>query len=309
MAVATFNAVDFVVESALAESGRRAKNARVPASALAGVAKNAGPVSAREWTSEEDAFLRANLGYMTDAEIAKALGRTAVGVHIHWDRDMNLGGPSKAADIITANLAAEVLGVDAHKLTCWCDAGLIKFRFMAGKRKIRLIDRVAFRRWVLNPMNWVYFDINRIQDEELKRMALKRAQRWGDEWWSTTQVAKYHGVEVGDVKRYLKFATITGYRLPVSLGGRHQDRKWSYWRILKSEATRPDLKFIRRGDDQSSFTARGDAWILKAVAQKIPLSVIGRMMGGRKTKGYTGTTILYRWRKLTGKQNTPSRKP
>ena len=108
---------------------------------------------ARRWTPAEDAFLRENLGKLTDAEIGQKLGRSAIGVHIRWDRELGLPGPSKAEDVLTAHKAAKLLGVDGHKTAGWVDMGLIPGRLMAGGRNIRLIDRTLFRRWVLNPMN------------------------------------------------------------------------------------------------------------------------------------------------------------
>jgi hypothetical protein len=233
----------------------------------------------RSWTQEEDQFLRANLGWMTDAEIAEALGRTPTAVHLRWDRDLQLCGPSKAPGVITAHKAAELLGIDGHKIAHWVDMGLIPGRLMAGGRKIRLIQRAAWRRWVLNPMNWVYFDPDQVQDTELKRMLAKRAKRWGDEWWTTRQVADHLGGDTSDVKRYIKLGRIRSFRLPVSLGGRHEERKWSNHFVLKSEATRPDLKFLRRGDNLTNLTPRGQAWMKKALRMGLNATEIGRTMG------------------------------
>lgn len=232
----------------------------------------------RLWTEAEDAFIRENLGWMTDEEMGAALGRSAQAVHLRWDREMRLPGPSKAQDVITAHKAAAVLGIDAHKVVHWVDMGLIAGRIMAGGRVIRLIQRETFRRWVLNPMNWVYFDIHKVQDVELKRMIGKRAKRWGDEWWTTRQVADYHGVETGDVKRYIYLGRISSVRLPISLGGRARERAWSNHFVLKSEATRADLRFVRRGDDMSTLTPRGLAWLKKALRMGWSAERIGRSM-------------------------------
>lgn len=220
---------------------------------------------ARRWTPEEDAFLRENLGYLTDAEIGQRLGRSAVGVHIRWDRELALPGPSKDPGVITAHQAALVLGIDGHKTAGWVDMGLLPGRVMAGGRNIRLIDRTLFRRWVLNPMNWVYFDARKVTDPELKRMLKKRAKRWGDEWWSTRQVADYHGVDPKDVERYIKHGKLESFRLPHSLGGREWDRKWSNHFVRKSHAIA--VEFYKRGKGnfpRSQFTPAADAWILKA---------------------------------------------
>ncbi len=265
------------------------------------------------WTPGEDAFLRQNLGWLTDDEIGQALGRTGVAVHIRWDRELGLPGPSKAPDVITAQGAAAVLGVDAHAVAFWVDMGLLPGRLMAGKRKIRLIQRVAFRRWVLNPMNWPYFDPSKVTDPELKRMLKKRAQRWGDEWWTTRQVADYHGVTPKDVLRYItKMGKLNSFHLPVSLGGRHVNRAWSYHFILKSEAMRVTFHKMGRGvfdDYRSPFTPAADRWLLKARDElDMTFVAIGRTMkiGTEKYNKKTGSAcsnhmISHRYRQLKKK--------
>src|SRR5574343_819240 len=172
------------------------------------------------WTPAEDQFVRENLGYMTDEEMGQYLGRTAIAVHLRWDRDLELGGPSKAPDVYTAHHAAMILGLDGHKTAHWVDQGLIPGRIMAGGRRIRLIDRQAFRRWVLNPMNWVYFNPKTVRDPELKRMLAKRAKRWKDDWWSTRRAADYHENTTTEIKRYIQRRELPSFHLPVSLGGR-----------------------------------------------------------------------------------------
>lgn len=232
----------------------------------------------RAWSEAEEQFVSENLGWLTDDEMGAYLGRTGVAVHLHWKREMHLPAPSRAPDVIVSDKAAAMLGLDGHKLTHWVDAGLIPGRLMAGGKKIRLIQRETLRRWVLNPMNWVYFDWRGIRDPELRRMCSKRAKRWGDEWWTTRQVADYHGVGTGDVKRYIHLGRIRSYRLPFSLGGRHSDRVWSYHFVLKSEATRKDLRFVHRGEDRSTITPRGKAWLKKALKLGLNATAIARTM-------------------------------
>lgn len=210
--------------------------------AVAGIQRQKAP----NWGKEEEAFLSANLGILTDAQIGERLGRSEIGVHLHWIRDMQLPSPSKAPGVITAHKAARMLGIDSHKIAHWVDKGFIPGRQMAGGTKIRLIEREAFKQWVLNTANWMYFDIGKVQETELKRLLKDAAKRWGDEWWPTPKVAKYHGVGVGDVKRYIKMGRIKATQIRYSYGGRHPDLGWKLWFVLKSEATRRDLKFVVR---------------------------------------------------------------
>jgi hypothetical protein len=246
----------------------------------------------RKWTPEEEAFMIANLGIMSETEIGRALGRTAAAVHIRWSRELDATAPSKDPNVITGNRAAELLGIDVHVIMGWVDMGLMPGRMMAGERKIRLIDRQALRRWVLNPMNWPYFDQARVRDTDLKRMLKKRARRWGDEWWSTRQVADYHGVKTGDVIRYAKLGRIETFRLPVSLGGRYSNRTWSNHFVLRSVAIRMNFTRGTKLNSAIKWTPAADAWILKARDQLGMTFVhIGRTMkvGGEKLCARGGT--------------------
>ncbi|NOS56461.1 MAG: hypothetical protein HOP37_09435 [Cyclobacteriaceae bacterium] len=224
-----------------------------------------------KWTPAEDQFIKDNLGYLTDEEIGKKLGRTAVGVHVHWSRDLHLKGPSKAPGILTAHDIAKILQVDAHKIAHWVDVGFIKGRLMAGGRKIRLIKEKDFYKWALQTNNWIYFDPSKVGDSELAHLINIRAKLWGDEWWSTPKVAKYHRVNTKDVTRLIADGRIRAVQPKWSLGGRHPNQAWKYWFVKKSEATKPSLKFYhRKGVPGHSriFTDSAIAWIVKAIDEK-----------------------------------------
>jgi hypothetical protein len=262
------------------------------------------------WSIQEDNFLRENLGWLTDAEIADELGRSVNAVHIRWSRDLMLPSPSRNPDIFTAHQAAYMLGIDPHKIAHWVDAGLIAGRLMAGGRKIRLIRRVSLMVWVCNPKNWVYFDIHNVQDVHVKRLLKLKAKRWGDEWWSARQAADYHSTDAKEIVRQAKLGRIESYRLPVSLGGRHGDasRKWSNHYFLKSAVVKLEICHgkgcYRKNIKSTKFTARADAWLLKARDELgMTFVEIGRTMkighvslcNGRAR---TNKTIGYRYKTL-----------
>lgn len=260
----------------------------------------------RMWTPEEDDFLRQNLGFLTDEEMGERLGRSEVAVHLRWERDLHLPAPSKNPDYITAHQAARMLGIDGHKIVGWVDHGLIPSRIMAGGRNIRLIKCVHFMMFACSPKNWVWFDPNKVADPKLKRMLKMEQKRWGDEWWSTRQVADHHGADVGDVQRYIKLGYLKSYHLPISLGGRDHNRKWSNHFVLKSEATRKDLIFMKRGKGntlfrKSPFTPAADAFLLKARDEwDLSFIEIGRLMkiGKWTYHNRTNPIIFYHYHEL-----------
>jgi hypothetical protein len=262
----------------------------------------------RRWTPDEDAYLRSHLGYLTDAEMGQALGRTATAVHLRWDRDMGLPGPSKAADVLTARRAAKLLGIDEHKIAHWVDAGLLTGRLMAGARTknhtIRLIDRTLFRHWVLNPMNWVYFDPKKVPDPELRRMLKKRAARWGDEWWTIRQVADYHGVSHKNVQQTIRRGKLRSFHLPISRSGRHWDRAWSNHFVRRSDALAAGFYQGKGNHKPVRFTPAADEWILKAREELgMTFIAIGRTMkiGKWKYRHRTNPIIVYRYRQLVAR--------
>jgi hypothetical protein len=263
-------------------------------------------VKGRTWTEEEDRFLRENIAIMTDAEIGEQLGRSENAVHLRWSRDLQLPSRSKHPDVITALQAARLLGIDGHKTAGWIDMGLLPGRLMPGRQTkfntIRLIDRIAFRRWVLNPMNWVYFDPKKVRDPELKRMCQKRAARWGDAWWTVRQVADYHGVNIKNVEQTIARGKLRSFQPPVALGGRHWDRRWAFHFVLKSDAVAATF-YTGKGSQKkiSRFTPAADVWILKARDELgMTFIGIGRTMkiGKWNYVHRTNPIIAYRYRQL-----------
>lgn len=265
MSLDTMSLIDMAITGTELEHGRRPARISVPVSSLAGVRPAGRKAKALKWSIEQDDFLRRNLGWMDEETIAEVLGRTKIAVHLHWKRDLHLTAPSKAPDVITATRAAEMLGIDAHKIAHWVDIGLIpNGRLMAGHRKIRLIPRLSFMVWACAPKHWVYFDPNKVIDPHLQRLIRLEQKRWGDEWWSTRRVADYHGVDAKVIQHQIKSGRLSGFHLQVSLGGRHPKlRYWSNWFVLKSEVIK--LKIPHRGDGRSKLTPAGKAWIGRAL--------------------------------------------
>jgi hypothetical protein len=253
--------IDQAVTGAQISAGQH-PTGELPSSLFAGANIQERSAKAPEWTRAEEEYLVEHYVTMTDAEIGAVLGRSAIGVHIHREREMNLTGPSKAPGVITVNRAAKMLGLSScHALAYWFDVGLLPGYILPGGNMCRLIRMEEFKRWVCNPANWIYIDIEKIRDERLYRMAHKRLERWGDAWWTTPQVAHYLGVRVADAAGYLKRGRLKGVQAEYSIGGRELDRHWRYWFILRSDALAFTVPTRR---NRSQITPAGEAWILRA---------------------------------------------
>lgn len=254
---------------------------------------------ARSWTDDELEFLTRNLGYMEEMDIAAALGRSQLAVHLRWEKYMDLAAPSKHPDYITGNRIAKLIGCDAHKVCSWIDRGMLPGEILPGLRKIRRVRKTTLLRWLLSPKNWIWYDIERVRDLHIRRLLELKRERWGDEWWNTNQVAEYHRVDVQDVKRYIKLGRIQGVQAP-NLSGR-DNASWAHWFVLRSEATRPDLVFLRgsgSGHELAEWSERCDAFMLLARAVGIPIRNIDLLTGWSAKRVDYRLRILHRTGKI-----------
>jgi hypothetical protein len=282
--------IDLVVTASEVQAGRSIasiqRRTKLPAQAFAKQpAKELKTVAAEKWLPHEDAYLRANLGFQTEQQIADHLGRTLIAVRLRWKRDLHLTAPSKHPDYLTGQQAAILTGLDNHKICHWCDTGLIPHRLVPGDRRIRLIHKTALDLWIISPKNWIYFDWKTLPDPRLRRLCELRAERWGDEWWPTVKVAEYHGVDTKDVQRLIYRGELPAVQTETSLGGRHKDPQWLNWFVLKSDAVK--AVFVRgRGSNKNGEwkpSKRAVAWMKKAWKKGMNYSQICRSMGNPAT--------------------------
>lgn len=252
--------------------------------AVAVLSKGNRPKSGRaaEWSEDDDNFLRVNLGWLSEEEIAQHLGRTVTAVHLRWKRDLKLAAPSKHPDYITAQKIAETVGVDPKAAMRWVDMGLLVGRRLPFKgRTVRSVSRVTFLRWALNPMNWIYFRPERVPDPRLRRTLKLKQERWGDKWLTPGQVARLHHTTHAVVNNKLHRGELQGV-------------KWGNWHILRSEANNPGLRFfLGKGTTGRDWSEAGDAFIILAHAVGLSANAIGQMMGG-----WPGGRVSYRLREL-----------
>ncbi len=196
---------------------------------------------ARRWTAQEDEFLRANLGRLSEKEIAHHLGRTIIGVHIHRNRELHLVSPSKDEKILTAEHVATGLGLDGKSIHRLIDRGIMPGRRLPLNKVIRIVDRLLFLKWLCNPEHWLYFKPDRVGAmrprgkrgftevydfvfwEDARRLVLARNRKRKDEWLTPGEVAKL--LKVPSKSRYINAAIRKGNL---------KATRWGNYRILKS---------------------------------------------------------------------------
>jgi hypothetical protein len=244
------------------------------------------------WKPGEDRFLEQNLGWLSLAEIGEALGRSENAVKLRRRR-LGLPAPSKHPNILTTQKIAEALGVDPKAAMRWVDEGILPGRRLPMERVIRVVRRTTFLRWFINPRNWVYFSHGKnIRDPHLRRLFELKRERWGDEWWSTGQVAEYHGVDHRLVNKYVH----DGKLPPGAIV------KWNNWWILRSAAV--NLRFYTgKGNAPSREWAEGfDAFVALARAVGCSWPVLARSWStGRGQAGFRLKYLGSRIPALTGK--------
>lgn len=227
------------------------------------------------WNKAEEEFVRRHAGYYTDEEIAVVLGRSEQAVKLYRQRHLGIRGASRHPDFLTAHQIATMIGVDGHSVIKLFDRGLLP-GWKLGDRIFRITRRITFFRWAVNPLNWCYFirsvrDTTRITDEHLRRLIERQKERWNDEWWSTGEVAEYYGVHHTDVNRYIH-------------QGKFKAVKWGNNWILRSEATRPGIKFYkgkeayREVQIADRWSEAADSFILRSFGEGRTYAEIAAMM-------------------------------
>lgn len=247
-----------------------------------------------DWTEDEDRFLVENLGVISEEEIARQLGRSKGAVHSRWMRELDLPAPSKHPDFITTYRIAESLGVDSHGPPTWVDRGLlpgVRLPF-EGRRVIRRVKKSDFYRWAVNPMNWIYFKHENVKDEKLKRLLALRRERWGDEWWKTSQVAKFHGVTTKHVTTQIKRGMIPAVQA-INPAGRNPNGRWNFWYVRRSDALKAVFRRGRRHDTRE-WSRDCDAFLVLARAVGISSNAFVMLVPGWNTQ-----SVSYRLSALT----------
>ncbi len=239
------------------------------------------------WSAEDERFLRDHLGLLSEAEIAEQLGRTITAVHLRWKRDLALLPPSKAPTLMTCEQIGVGIRKDGHEVAKLIDRGILPGRPLPFEgRVMRVVDRVTLLRFLVNPLNWCYFDPRRVGKggygyqrrrgaacydhafwAKARRLVLRAFEAWDDEWWRIGKVAAYWGVGHQSINQ-----RIARGQMPAT--------DWGNWWVLKSVALahpivpgkgNPGCPKVALSDDAHAF-------ILLARAVGYSCETIGRLM-------------------------------
>lgn len=273
MAATLDELVDFAVTGAELAAGvspsvsaRRSASGRRAVSVLRHSGRRSGPAAANanRWTAEDLEFVRSNLGRMSLVDIGARLGRSANAIKI---KQVRLGWPtaSKQPHELTAHKVARLMRKCSKSIIHLIDLGILPGRVLPCGRNIHVVDVRAFKRWLINPANWIYFDHRRIRDAHLRRLVELAKCRWPDRWLSTRQAAEIIGCEHTDVNRWIH-------------AGKIPARHWANWHVLESVAR---VTRIPKGKGQGHslpWSAAGDTFLIRARAEGTPWVAVARMM-------------------------------
>jgi len=218
------------------------------------------------WTPEEEARLADLLRQYPVEVIAQKLGRTRTAVYVHMKR-LRLPGPSKQPGEWTATAVARRMGMCGKTIAELIDRGILSGRVASTTRNIRVVKIVTFKRWLVNPLNWIYFKFERIRDPQLKRLVAHQRARWDDEWWSTGRVAAYHGLKDSClVQKYISEGKIPAVR-------------WANWWVLRSDAMNAEFTRGKGSNPLRVWSYEADKFMVLASAMGVSVRTIGEMTG------------------------------
>lgn len=244
------------------------------------------------WSKEEDEYLQNNRPYLSQAEIARNLGRSEFAVKVRATR-MGFTAARYAPEYLSANKIARLLGVDSHAPPNWFDLGILPGELFPYTGRVnRRVKVSVLKRWLIKPISWVYFDVKRMQPGPLRRLVEKAQIKWGDEWLTTRQAGDLLGCDPKTIYQQIKMGRIYGYR---AIG---KDRRrvfvWAYWYVLRSEI---EQLIIPRGKGfaKAVWSPNLDATILRMRDDEgMEFTVIARRLHMKVAK------VGYRYHQLKG---------
>ena len=158
----------------------------------------------------------------------------------------------------------------------------------------------AFKRWLIRPTSWVYFDVKNIKNGAIRRLVELAQTRWDDEWITMRQAADLMKRNTEDIRRQIRLGKLYGYH---AIG---MDRKrvfgWVYWYVRRSDIENLVIP-LGQGNVKKNWSDRADAFLLRARDElHLEFTVIAPMM-----KWHT-KQVYYRYQRLKEERNGGTRK-
>lgn len=261
--MANKNDIDTAITMAEAETGVQGGQKSIPLCFNPSAKKQT-----RRWSEKDEEFLRKNYRKISEKQLAEILRRTAASVRIKIKRDMHMVSMSMDKDILTAEHIAIGFGCCGKSIHSLMNKGLMPSRRLPVPRVIRVIDRLIFMKWLVDPGNWLYFKLDQVGAlrrrgkraisqcydftfwEDARNIVLKARNEWKDEWLTPGQVTKILKINPRQYKPRKIGGKIPGSKyvnLAIQKGNLKAKRRGN-WRILKSDLPGPGKTINFRGD-------------------------------------------------------------
>lgn len=219
------------------------------------------------WKDWEIEHVGRYIGVRDIAVIAADLGRTVVAVRLKVRRHPDLFCPTKRNGCMNARRVGFLLGKDGKEIGQMVERGIIPGYVIPGMT-IYSIPTKGLKAWMLNPENWIYFDMERVTDPILKHILLIRRANWGDEWWKIGKVCDYH---------HLVNSTPVNNR--IRDGKVPSARRWGNWYMKKSDAL--NLHFFDNWKIRTITQKNAQRFSILAYSAGVPTERIAEMLGIR----------------------------
>lgn len=157
----------------------------------------------RNWTRQQDEYLRENWGRFSDTAVARAVGRTVVACQIRAKRHLLI---NRKMNVYTGREVAKIFDVDSHVVSRWIKAGYLKARragFRAGRGRVWDVDDLSIERFI-RKYPWVY-DRRRIHRVDYSYWREMAEAAWARTPFVTAEeAAQLLGCHVETVRRHCR---------------------------------------------------------------------------------------------------------
>lgn len=167
----------------------------------------------RNWTEEQDEYLRENWGRVSEKTIARVVGRSVIACQIRAKRGLNI---SRKMNIYTARMVAKIFGVDDHTVIRWLREGHLKGKKSAtrvGKNRAWDIDDESIERFI-KKTPWL-FDRKRIHRVDYSYWRDQADAAWTKNPCVTIEEAaeRLGGLHVETIRRHVRRGWLQAYRV------------------------------------------------------------------------------------------------